>query len=449
MNDGLKKYKVNHKKGAKKGLIAVLLIILIAGGIYAFFAGDILSKFSGKISSNVIVDSCREDDGGNNPDAKGIVSSVINGVSYNYTDSCLGNGNITEYYCDRSVLKIQNLTCSGGKKCNNGACVNSATNVSTNTSAITNPPLPPLTATVSVSGTTATLSWSIVAGAISYIYKRYDKGVYCCQIIRSAALPTSVSNVVPAGENYYYELFAVSASGTSIAKRTNNFTIISNTTEQDDNQDNDDNDDTNTPSSSTTPSCTSKTCTANYPNQCGASLSNGCGGTLNCASNCPADKTCVSGTCIIPLNDSCADSESGQNTSFKGTISEVLNSISSSYDDSCTNSSFVLEYYCNGTAKAFADLLCSANTTCSNGVCTIPVASIPPTPDSCTDSESGQNISFKGTVSEVLNNVSSSYDDLCATNSSFVLEYYCNGTAKTFSDLLCPANTTCTAGICA
>ena len=28
--------------------------------------------------------------------------------------------------------------------------------------------------------------------------------------------------------NYYYELFAVSASGTSIAKRTNNFTIISN-----------------------------------------------------------------------------------------------------------------------------------------------------------------------------------------------------------------------------
>ena len=98
-------------------------------------------------------------------------------------------------------------TCSRGTTCNSdGTCVLSA-------------PLAPGRVTVSLSGTTVTLTWSAVTGATSYLYKRYDNGVYCCQGTRLAGLSTSVSDTLLAGKSYY-DVFAVNAVGTSSASRS-------------------------------------------------------------------------------------------------------------------------------------------------------------------------------------------------------------------------------------
>lgn len=50
----------------------------------------------------------------------------------------------------------------------------------------------------------------------------------------------------------------------------------------------------------TIPACVpSKTC-ADYPGQCGTTLSNGCANVLNCSGSCAAPKICCSGTCKLP-----------------------------------------------------------------------------------------------------------------------------------------------------
>jgi hypothetical protein len=49
------------------------------------------------------------------------------------------------------------------------------------------------------------------------------------------------------------------------------------------------------------PICTTgKTCAADYPGKCGSSLDDGCGGKINCASNCGAGVCKSDGTCCIP-----------------------------------------------------------------------------------------------------------------------------------------------------
>lgn len=44
--------------------------------------------------------------------------------------------------------------------------------------------------------------------------------------------------------------------------------------------------------------CVLKTCSLNYSGQCGSALSDGCGGTLNCANNCQNGQTCSNGNCV-------------------------------------------------------------------------------------------------------------------------------------------------------
>lgn len=55
---------------------------------------------------------------------------------------------------------------------------------------------------------------------------------------------------------------------------------------------------------------TCKTCAVDYVDQCGAALDDGCGGTLNCATNCGTGKTCSNNVCVsseVPVD--CVDDQ--------------------------------------------------------------------------------------------------------------------------------------------
>ncbi|MBS3079605.1 hypothetical protein J4218_05775 [Candidatus Pacearchaeota archaeon] len=73
--------------------------------------------------------------------------------------------------------------------------------------------------------------------------------------------------------------------------------------------------------------CTPKTCAANYSGQCGSSLSDSCGGYLNCADNC-GSQTCnaTSGFCYTPcVPKTCADYPGKCGTAMaNGTCSGII-----------------------------------------------------------------------------------------------------------------------------
>jgi hypothetical protein len=67
----------------------------------------------------------------------------------------------------------------------------------------------------------------------------------------------------------------------------------------------------------------------------------------------------------------------------------------------------------------------------------------PVSPPSCSDSDAGQNISVKGSVS--FNNTD--YPDACKDNGT-AIEYYCESGVPASSELPCPSGTTCLSGAC-
>ena len=71
------------------------------------------------------------------------------------------------------------------------------------------------------------------------------------------------------------------------------------------------------------------------------------------------------------------------------------------------------------------------------------------TPDSCSDTDGGNNKNVQGTVSGYLNNNFYSNTDTCA-NSTNVIEYYCSGTRALSGSASCVTNITssCSNGAC-
>lgn len=65
--------------------------------------------------------SCKDSDGGKNPNTRGSVSGVAEDV-YEYTDFCAdGTKFLIEYYCEGLSYKEKSIKCSGS--CSSGRCV--------------------------------------------------------------------------------------------------------------------------------------------------------------------------------------------------------------------------------------------------------------------------------------------------------------------------------------
>lgn len=70
-------------------------------------------------------DSCNDTDGGFVATLQGTVSGYLSGQSYSYTDFCIGNLTLMEYYCSGNYKTNSTTTCITNTTtvCSNGACI--------------------------------------------------------------------------------------------------------------------------------------------------------------------------------------------------------------------------------------------------------------------------------------------------------------------------------------
>jgi len=68
-------------------------------------------------------DSCSDTDGGKDIFIQGTVSGYQNDNPYEYTDYCVGNMTIMEYYCSGTTPLNTDYPCVNATSCFSGACV--------------------------------------------------------------------------------------------------------------------------------------------------------------------------------------------------------------------------------------------------------------------------------------------------------------------------------------
>ncbi len=105
-------------------------------------------------------------------------------------------------------------------------------------------------------------------------------------------------------------------------------------------------------------------------NSIGSSLS----AQTNITLNYPNLASAVSNNFYIYIGANCSDSDFGLNYSLGGTI----NNLTLSENDSCYNSTHLIEYYCNGSAISNYLVYCTSNYYCSDGACVRNISSNTP-----------------------------------------------------------------------
>jgi|GEM_PF-4127868 len=145
----------------------------------------------------------------------------------------------------------------------------------------------------------------------------------------------------------------------------------------------------------------------------------------NSATSYTCPNGCVDGACASANDGSgtgesttaCTDSDGGRNYSGQGTTTN--GAISST--DSCSDSAYLTEYYCSGTAVIGETHKCQGATPiCSVGRCTASTAE----DTVCYDSDSGNGPTTSGTVTGTVKGVAYSHSDTC-TDSASLTEYVC------------------------
>ena len=159
---------------------------------------------------------------------------------------------------------------------------------------------------------------------------------------------------------------------------------------------------------------------------------------------CNAGYVCKGGACEKePAVPTCTDSD-GKDISVKGTTSGIVytSGAYSSTSDSCASPTQVSELYCEDNYMKSTMETCPSGYKCSDGACIY-------TSVECTDSDGGQVLSKKGTVTITKSGKPKTYADSC-NGSDKIIEYYCNSNRDGVSSkvLKCPGTSTCTDGAC-
>ena len=189
--------------------------------------------------------------------------------------------------------------------------------------------------------------------------------------------------------------------------------------------------------------------------------------------SCPAD-------CGEP--DSCNDTDGGNVITVFGTTSGYYNNTPYSNDDYCVDNGTINEYYCSGNYEQSQQQSCGTDFYgsnycndssvyrdytdyyCSSGECDSTVTPelvetcVEPEecvggecviPNSCSDTDSGQNVAVQGTASGYFNEFYYNDTDFCLDNSTIV-EFYCIGDYEYNATYYCWEwnLTTCSSGAC-
>jgi hypothetical protein len=142
--------------------------------------------------------------------------------------------------------------------------------------------------------------------------------------------------------------------------------------------------------------------------------------------------SCSNGRCVSDSHDYCYDSD-GTDIYSDG----YVNTESGTYNDYCSGTDAVKEYYCSGSSVSSYTGSCPSGYSCSAGRCVYGTSSF------CTDSD-GKDIYNDGSVTTE----SGTYVDYCHST-THVTEYYCSGDSMSYEYDACPSGYSCSYGRCA
>ncbi|MBS3092917.1 hypothetical protein J4466_05875 [Candidatus Pacearchaeota archaeon] len=200
------------------------------------------------------------------------------------------------------------------------------------------------------------------------------------------------------------------------------------------------------PLSSCTPESDSAFC-LRIEKECGmVSGADNCGvlRTVNSCGSCDLGVSCSNNICTRLLTSPlCTDSdilEGAYGYYTKGNVTYLQNTVNVTKNDSCLNSTALLEWSCDG------DLGINITYTCPNG-CSASFCSGTPQ-ESCTDSDEGLIFGTYGSVEYSLNSVSEIKNDTCLDEIA-LKEYYCDDNGLIASRLYdCLSDQACSGGEC-
>jgi hypothetical protein len=340
-------------------------------------------------------DSCTDSDFGNVTGLKGSVYGYLNNLSYEKTDSCLNTQILTENYCAGPRALSYQTTCSFG--CSEGAC-KAAVQSDSCTDTDGNPTGYVYSYNINVKGTASGYKIGVPYANTDYCieggntlmefycsgintYSHETECMYGC--VDGACLATN-----PGG-------CTETDNGNDIYKKGTSTALIKGATySYDDN-------------------CTSSTLLREYYCQNGI------------AYTWPQMCTygCSNGACMksVPGYE-CNDTDTGYDLYAKGTVSVLVNWRPYKATDVCISPTQVTENYCS-LGKPYAwNATCWYG--CYDGACSQTLRD--PSQITCTDSDSGINYNFKGSVTYKWFNTYSNYTDYCYNNNAALAEYYCS-----------------------
>lgn len=163
------------------------------------------------------------------------------------------------------------------------------------------------------------------------------------------------------------------------------------------------------------------------------------------------------GSLTITINtNTCADSDGSQNMFIKGIVQEGAYM----YTDSCLSDTTVNEFYCLNGQSLSININCATGYTCTDGACKqTPLATIPISTITCTDTDGGDAMYQKGTITiRTAADGAWNYTDYCQS-STLLQEYSCLSnfgnyldsnamSAYVISGHICETGSTCYDGAC-
>ena len=157
------------------------------------------------------------------------------------------------------------------------------------------------------------------------------------------------------------------------------------------------------------------------------------------AIDCSSDQVCKDGACAkkaLAPAPTCIDSDGGLDYFAQGAVNEG----GTIYQDVCTGVQNVKEYYCQNDAVQNVVYQCPSGDRCENGRCT-------QADRSCSDTDGGDDIYQRGTLTVGTIVASSNYQDSCDDDDT-VKEYYCVGDSYASHNVNCPTGYECSSGRC-
>ena len=152
-----------------------------------------------------------------------------------------------------------------------------------------------------------------------------------------------------------------------------------------------------------------------------------------------------------PPRFSCSDTDGGWNAFVKGTASGYSYGVYYNNTDYCNGDTTLLEYYCDNTRVRSENYICGLNESrvCFDGACVTTTTTTLP-PNSCSDSDGGQDVLVLGTVSGYYNGNPYSNTDYCRANDTYLKEFYCSSVYQYSHAYYCENITggPCVNGIC-